>query len=520
MNQLPKLLAGRASRSLLQHRFQKLHYSSSTLRFTSNSASHSSSSLSKFLNEISTNLSHLEINQNKYDLHVHGKGEGYHPTSPPAAILTPTSVTDVSSILKYCNEYKIPVIPYGAGTSVEGHVAAIYPSSISLDMQKFKQVDLPTDGTMLEDAHIQVGAGVTRHELNQALRHTGLEFKVDPGADATIGGMTATSASGTTAVCYGTMRENILGLECVLPDGTVANCGSLALKSSSGYDLTSLMCGSEGTLGVITKVTVKLHPVAEHVSAAICEFDTLHEAALAISTMKFSSIPLERCELLDESSLDAFHKYTIMSEGNVTKESNVEEVVRKPTVFLEFTGATKDIVQEHVKLTELICNEFGGSNFEFKTDEIERRKLWSARHDLYYASLAMRKGAEKAIITDACVPLSKLPDLISATAQDVKDYGVIATTFGHAGDGNFHCILPILEDDDEEYIKKLHEINENLIKRTLEVGGTCTGEHGIGNGKIKYLKQMYGGGGVKFMQMIKKGLDVNNIMNPGKIVDI
>jgi D-lactate dehydrogenase (cytochrome) len=339
---------------------------------------------------------------------------------------------------------------------------------------------------------------------------------VDPGADASIGGMVACGASGTTAVKYGTMRENILGLECVLPDGTIAKCGTKALKSSAGYDLTSLMTGSEGTLGVITKVTVKLHPIPEHVIAAICEFDSLHEAAEAVVTMIMCSIPVERCELLDESSMDAFRRYAA-SSGDGNFELGAEN---KPTLFLEFTGSSEAAVREQVTLTESICDDFSGSNFEFKADETERKTLWKARHNLYYASLALRKGATDAVLTDACVPLSKFAEIITATAKDVKDFNLVGPCFGHAGDGNFHCILPIVEGDDDEYIAKVHKVNDNLIRRTIDVGGTCTGEHGIGYGKLKYLYRQYGEGGIKFMKEVKKGIDPNNIMNPGKVVVI
>ena len=337
---------------------------------------------------------------------------------------------------------------------------------------------------------------------------------VDPGADASIGGMVVCGASGTTAVKYGTMRENILGLECVLADGTIANCGTKALKSSAGYDLTGLMTGSEGTLGIITKVTVKLHPIPEHVTAAVCTFDSLHQAADAVATIKMSSIPVERCELLDESSVAAFRKYAASSEHREEAAADGD----KPTLFLEFTGSSEAAVREQVALAESICDDLGGSNFKFNTDEEERKALWSARHKLYYASLALRPGATGAVLTDACVPLSKFADIITATAEDVKEMGVVGPCFGHAGDGNFHCILPLVEGDSDEYVAKLHQINDNLIRRTIEAGGTCTGEHGVGYGKIKYLQEQYGAGAVTMMAMIKKGLDPNNIMNPGKIV--
>ncbi len=339
-----------------------------------------------------------------------------------------------------------------------------------------------------------------------------MQFMVDPGADASIGGMVACGASGTTAVKYGTMRENILGIECVLPDGTIAKCGTNALKSSAGYDLTSLMTGSEGTLGIITKIIVKLHPIPEHISAAVCTFDSLHDAAEAVVSMKLCSIPMERCELLDESSVAAFTQYAAVQSN----ENNDEKV--QPTLFLEFTGSSENAVQEQVQLAKSICEKEYGGNFKFHNDEEKRRSLWTARHKLYYASLALRPGATNAVLTDACVPLSKFADIVTATAADVKEFNVVGPCFGHAGDGNFHCILPLIEGDSQEYIAKIHKINDNLIQRTIEVGGTCTGEHGIGYGKMKYLSQQYGQGGVDMMRMIKKGIDPNNIMNPGKVI--
>lgn len=462
-----------------------------------------------FYQKVSEILPHVTIDRNKYELERHGKGESWHPIATPEAILIPRMTKDVSEILKLCNNYRIPIIPFGTGTSLEGHVSALQTGSISLDMMQFKDIDLPEDD-MLQDPFVSVGAGVTRKELNERLRHTGLQFMIDPGADASIGGMVACGASGTTAVKYGTMRENILGMECVLADGTIAQCGTKALKSSAGYDLTSLMCGSEGTLGVITKVTVKLHPIPAHVSAAVCSFNSLHEAAEAVAAIKMYSIPIERCELLDESSLNAFRK----------SSSSEIPVPEKSTLFLEFTGSSEAAVKEQVSMVQNICSEFNGSGFTFTQNEEGRKALWAARHQLYYASIALKENAKGAIVTDVCVPLSKLADIISATAQDVKDMNVIGPCFGHAGDGNFHCILPRSEDDSAEYISKLHEINDRMIRRTIEAGGTCTGEHGVGYGKMKYLKMQYGSGGVKMMEMIKKGMDPNNILNPGKIVSI
>lgn len=311
------------------------------------------------------------------------------------------------------------------------------------------------------------------------------------------------------------MRENIVGLECVLADGTVASCGTRALKSSAGYDLTSLLTGSEGTLGIITSVTCKLHPIPQHVVAAVCAFENLHQAAEAVAALKLCGVPVARCELLDDTSMDAFNKYTASrNEGG-----KIKAMETKPTLFLEFQGASVAAVEEQATTTELICvGDYGGSNFCFTLDEAERKELWSARHNLYYASLALRPGSESAILTDACVPLSKFADLVSATAKDVKEFGVIGPCFGHAGDGNFHCILPVVDGDSREYLSILHQVNDNLIQRTLEAGGTCTGEHGVGYGKMKYLRQQYGPGAVHMMRMIKQGLDPLNIMNPGKVV--
>jgi len=457
----------------------------------------------------------VEISTNIYDLEAHGKGESYHPTAPPSAVVTPSNVDDVVAIVRHCALHKIPIVPYGVGTSVEGHVAALH-GGISVDMNKFDSIKFDENEESLPDPIAEVGAGVTRKRLNEELRHTGMQFVVDPGADATIGGMVACGASGTTAVKYGTMRENILGLECVLPDGTVAKCGTRALKSSAGYDLTSLMTGSEGTLGIITNVTVKLHPIPEHVIAAVCTFDSLFHAAEAVATLKLCDVPVARCELLDESSVAAFNQYNeSRNEGG-----SIESMEVKPTLFLEFQGSSAAAVEEQAVLTQSICSrDYGGSNFRYTSAEAERKELWSARHNLYYASLALRPGAESAVLTDACVPLSKFAQLVSATAQDVKDLGVVGPCFGHAGDGNFHCILPVVDGDSEEYLAKVHQVNDNLIRRTLKAGGTCTGEHGVGYGKIKYLVQQYGPGGVHMMRMIKQGIDPQNIMNPGKVVE-
>lgn len=495
---------------------------------------------------------------NPYELLRHGRGESYHRPQPPDVIVSPGCVEDVSELLKFCNRHRIPVIPFGAGTSVEGHVCCLH-GGISLDLSNFQSITLPgeegegegrndedysrerissasasstttpatsttPDLVIIDDPIATVGAGVTRKTLNDALRHTGLQFVVDPGADASIGGMTATGASGTTAVRYGTMRENVLALECVLADGSIIRTGTKAAKNSAGYDLTSLMVGSEGTLGVITSVTVKLHPIPEHVMAATVVFNNLSDAANCVAMIKLSEIPVLRCELLDASSVAAFNKWERNKQANSNgkQQQNVSLLKEeKPTLFLELQASSSTSLEDQVKQVETVAKEFDGFDFQFTSDENERRALWAARHELYYAAINSRhmpSSASSTVVTDACVPLSKFAAVIEATARDVEEQGVVGPVFGHAGDGNFHCILPILDTDTEEYIASVHEINDRLIRRAIAAGGTCTGEHGVGYGKSKYLSEQYGPGAVSTMKLIKAALDPMGILNPGKIV--
>eukprot|EP00536_Pseudo-nitzschia_multiseries_P000432 jgi/Psemu1/282327/fgenesh1_pg.5_\ len=471
-----------------------------------------------------------EFSTNSYELERHGRGESHHRGYPskdhhdtpltPDVVVKPQTVEDVSELLKFCNQHRIPVVPYGAGTSVEGHVCATVPGTISLDMAAFQTIVLPgeddsdDDSQLLPDPIARVGAGVTRKTLNEALRATGMQFVVDPGADATIGGMVATGASGTTAVRYGTMRENLLELECVLADGTiVSKIGGKALKSSAGYDLVGLMCGSEGTLGVITSVTVKLHPLPEHVVAAVCVFDSLADAANTVAMLKFCEVPMVRCELLDSTSVAAFN----------AKDNGSNPMEEKPTLFLEFQASSEEALKEQIATTQAICTgeDFGGSEFRFTSGEAERKALWAARHNLYYASIQYRPGSTTAFLTDACVPLSKFASVLEETVKDVAETGVVGLSFGHAGDGNFHCILPISEtDESDEYLSRVFAVHDRIIRRTLAAGGTCTGEHGVGYGKIKYLSDQYGPGAVRMMQVVKQALDPNHILNPGKVVDV
>eukprot|EP00548_Thalassiothrix_antarctica_P003283 CAMPEP_0194132392 /NCGR_PEP_ID=MMETSP0152-20130528/2877_1 /TAXON_ID=1049557 /ORGANISM="Thalassiothrix antarctica, Strain L6-D1" /LENGTH=489 /DNA_ID=CAMNT_0038827437 /DNA_START=83 /DNA_END=1553 /DNA_ORIENTATION=+ len=458
-------------------------------------------------------LPHIEISTNPYELEAHGRGESYHPIASPSAVVNPSSVDEVIQVINLCSKYQIPIIPYGAGTSVEGHICAI-EGGISMDMAKFDSIELYKRNDGILDPMAKVGSGVTKNRLNDEVRHSGMQFVVDPGADATIGGMTACGASGTSAVKYGSMRNNILGLECVLPDGTFVKCGTAALKNSAGYDLTSLITGSEGTLGVITSVLVKLHPIPEHIVSALCVFDDLFKAAEAVAMLKLRDSPLARCELLDKTSISAFNRYSKTS-GN----SSHEKMEEKPTLFLEFHGYSKKSIEDNIEFVKKICVEdYDALNFTFTSGEEERKSLWAARHNLYYASISLRKGATGAIVTDACVPLSSFARLMTKTAEDIRNLDVVGPCFGHAGDGNFHCVLPVLEDDSEDYLGRLQQVNDNLIRRALEAGGTCSGEHGIGYGKIKYLSHQYGSGGLHMMKLIKHSLDPNNIMNPGKIL--
>lgn len=339
---------------------------------------------------------------------------------------------------------------------------------------------------------------------------------VDPGADCTIGGMVACGASGTAAVKYGTMRENVLGLEIVLPDGTHATCGSRALKSSAGYDLVSIMTGSEGTLGVICSVTVKLHPIPSHILAASCAFKDLHSAAEAVVALRYTGVPLARCEILDEASLKAFNQSRSQRED---ESGGTTPMDVKPTLFLEFSGHDETVTMHDMEAAKSICASHHGTNFQHAAEDEKRRAVWNARHALYYAAIGLRPGAtsRSTLVTDACVPLSKFAGIISATARDVTELNVVGPCFGHAGDGNFHCILPMLPTDSPDYIKRVHTVNGNLIQRAIDAGGTCTGEHGVGYGKMKYLPKQYGEGGVAMMRAIKHSLDPLNIMNPGKI---
>jgi D-lactate dehydrogenase (cytochrome) len=356
-----------------------------------------------------------------------------------------------------------------------------------------------------QDLDCRVQAGVTRKQLNEYLRDTGLFFPIDPGADASLGGMAATRASGTNAVRYGTMRENVLGLTMVLPDGRIVRTGGRARKSAAGYDLTRLYVGSEGTLGVITEVQLRLYGIPEAITSAVCQFPTLAEAVNTVILIIQCGIPVARVELLDEVQMAACIAY-----------SRLDGYEPKPTLFFEFHG-TEASAAEQAELVKDISDGFGGSAFQWTGRAEERNKLWQARHDAYYACIAMSPG-KKGMATDACVPISRLADCIMETRADIDRSGLTAPIVGHVGDGNFHLVI-VIDPDDADEMRRAHELNERLIERTLAYGGTCTGEHGIGQGKMQFLTVEHGEA-VSVMRSLKQALDPLNIMNPGKILTV
>ncbi len=429
----------------------------------------------------------------------HGRDESYHPTQAPDAVAFARSTEEVAEIVKVCAEHKRPVIPFGTGTSLEGHIAALH-GGISIDVSQMAEV-LEVNA---EDLDCRVQAGVTRKQLNEYLRDTGLFFPIDPGADASLGGMTATRASGTNAVRYGTMRENVLGLTAVLADGRIIKTGGRARKSAAGYDLTRLFVGSEGTLCVITEIQLRLYGIPEAISAAVCPYETLEGAVNTVINTIQMGIPVARIELLDEVMLDALNKY-----------SGFDYPVR-PTLFFEFHGSAAG-VEEQARTVGEISAEWGGGDFRWTAAQEERSRLWQARHDAYYAALALKPGAQ-GWATDVCVPISRLADCILETKKDIEESGLLAPIVGHVGDGNFHLSF-IIDPDDSEEMAKSQEVNDRMVLRALGMGGTCTGEHGIGYGKLDFLTAEHGEA-VAVMRQVKQALDPQGIMNPGKVVRI
>jgi D-lactate dehydrogenase (cytochrome) len=434
----------------------------------------------------------------------HGRDESAFDVPPPAAVVFAQSTADVSDAVKLATQYLVPVIPFGVGSSLEGHLLAVQ-GGISLDVSRMDQV-LSINA---EDLTVTVQPGVTRKALNEAVKSTGLFFPIDPGADATIGGMSATRASGTNAVRYGTMRENVLALEVVTADGSVIRTGTRAKKSSAGYDLTRLMVGSEGTLGVITEVTVKLYPLPEAVMAATCSFGSLADAVNTTIQLIQLGVPIARCELLDANTIRMVnaHSKLTLREGAM--------------LLMEFHGSP-DSVKEQVQTVQDIAAEFGAKAedgaFEWAETPEERTRLWTARHNAYFAGVQSRPGC-KVITTDTCVPISHLADALLDSVTEAQEAGIPYFLVGHVGDGNFH--VGYLIDPNVPAERELAEkLNHQLVERALKLGGTCTGEHGVGLHKQGFLLEETGVGAVDMMRTIKRALDPHNILNPGKIFSL
>jgi D-lactate dehydrogenase (cytochrome) len=428
----------------------------------------------------------------------HGKDESYFPYAPPDAVVFPESTREVSEIVKLCGRYGTPMIPFGVGTSLEGHILAIH-GGVCIDLSRMNRVLAVHEADL--DAVVQ--AGTTRKQLNESIRHTGLFFPVDPGADATLGGMAATRASGTNAVRYGTMRENVLSLTVVLADGRVITTSRRSRKSAAGYELTRLFIGSEGTLGVITELTVRLYAVPEAISAAICSFPGMAGAVDTVIQTLQAGIPIARSEALCATTMRAINAHS----GTVYRE--------QPTLFLEFHG-TQAGVEEQATLVQEIARENGGMDFEWTTKAEDRNRLWTARHQAYFACLQLRPGS-RAVSTDVCVPISRLTECIVETSKDIARASMPIPLFGHVGDGNFHCEI-LIRPDSESDLEEAKAFNERLVNRALAMEGTCTGEHGIGFGKMQSLRKELGEA-VDLMATLKLALDPRNLMNPGKVVN-
>lgn len=430
-------------------------------------------------------------------LGLHARDESYLAPLEPDAVVFPESTDEVSRIVAACGRSGVPVIPFGAGSSLEGHVLPVH-GGVSLDLTRMDRVL----AVRPEDADATVEAGVTRKVLEKRLADHGLFFSVDPGADATIGGMVATGASGTNTVRYGTMRENVLALQVVLADGTVIDTGSRARKSSSGYDLTRLFVGSEGTLGVITRATLRLRGLPEAISSAVCAFASIDDAVASAVELIQWGIPVARVELLDALQVDA-----------VNRHSHLDYPVA-PTLFFEFHGSPRG-VEEHAQAAARIAAEHRGEAFRWATDPAERQALWRARHEAYFADLALRPRG-RVLSTDVCVPISRLAECIRATQEETDRASFPVPLVGHVGDGNFHLLM-VIDPTDPKELAEAKRLNESLVRRALEMDGTCTGEHGVGSGKRVWMEAEHGAA-VGVMRTLKQALDPRNILNPGKVL--
>ena len=427
----------------------------------------------------------------------HGRDESPFDAAAPDAVVFPDSSEEVAEIVRLCAAHDTPVIAFGAGSSLEGHVLAI-SGGISIDLTQMNRI-LEVNA---QDLDVRVQAGMTRKALNEQLRDTGLFFPLDPGADATLGGMAATRASGTNAVRYGTMRENVLALTVVLADGSIVRTGTRARKSAAGYDLTHLFVGSEGTLGIITELALRLHPQPEAISAAVCAFGSVRNAVEAVIETIQIGVPIARCEFLNVASVRAINAHSKLG------------LREAPMLFFEFHGSAAGVA-EQTQTVQAIAAEHEGLGFEWSSTPEERSRLWQARHQAYFACLALRPSS-RVLSTDACVPISRLADCITETEADIASCALPIILLGHVGDGNFHLGINI-DPTSQEEMAEAEAINHRLIRRALAMGGTCTGEHGIGIGKLDYLEEEHPSG-VPVMRTLKRALDPNNLLNPGKLL--
>ncbi|MDP4593295.1 MAG: FAD-binding protein [Beijerinckiaceae bacterium] len=428
----------------------------------------------------------------------HGHTLTWTANQPPDVVVFPQTTQEVADIVRLCAVHKVPIIPFGAGTSLEGHVNAPY-GGVCIDTVQMKSVI----AVHSEDLDCVVEPGITRKELNDYLRDTGLFFPIDPGADASIGGMVSTRASGTNAVRYGTMKDNVIALTVVTANGDIVKTARRARKSSAGYDLTRLFTGAEGTLGVVTEITLKLHGIPEAVSAGVCPFPDIDACCNAAIMTIQSGIPVARIELMDALGVRAVNLHSKLG------------LPEAPMLLLEFHGSEASVKEQAERFGE-IASEFGGGPFDWATQAEARTKLWQARHDAYWACFTLRPGA-KAIATDICVPISRLAECVNETHKDIAASRLVSPIVGHVGDGNFHCNL-LVDMDDADEVQRAEAFLERLVERGLAMEGSCTGEHGIGQAKMKYMSVEHPAATLDVMRMIKKALDPDNIMNPGKMV--
>jgi D-lactate dehydrogenase (cytochrome) len=428
----------------------------------------------------------------------HGSDESSFDPMLPDAVVFAHTTEEVAAAVALCNQHKVPVIPYGTGTSLEGHILAL-SGGLSIDLLQMNRVI----AVHAQDLTVTVQPGVTRKQLNVEIKDTGLFFPIDPGADASLGGMAATRASGTNAVRYGTMRENVLGLTVVTADGKIIKTGTRAKKSSAGYDLTRLFVGSEGTLGIITEVTLKLYPQPESISAAVCSFNDIASAVNTVIVTMQMGVPVARVEFLDENGVKAINKHDKLT------------LPEKPLLLFEFHGS-ENSVKEQAEIVQEIAQEHGAIGFEWATRPEDRSRLWQARHNAYFALLQLRPGC-RAISTDCCVPISHLAEILLATKADCEQQQLTHSIIGHVGDGNFHVQM-MVDPNDPADIARAEGVNARMVERAIAMDGTCTGEHGVGLHKMDFLIQEHGEGAIDTMRSIKHALDPNNILNPGKII--